>query len=233
MNYDDYFALRGVAPDSGAPGPMPSWLRDVLPQDHDANILDLGCGFGRQLRQIRDADYPNVTGADVSRAAIEHCQGAGLRAKHIANIGEFARGQTGKFAFVLMSHVLEHVPKDETIPALRDIRSMLAPGGAFCVMVPNAQSPIGCYWAYEDFTHQTLFTAGSLLHVLRAAGFTSIRFLDTEGLSDMPPLRRWFKRSLLHLYRTNLLFWNRVTTNPYHAASPKIFTWELKALARL
>ncbi len=232
MNYDDYFALRGVAPHTAAPGPIPSWLRDVLPQDHDANILDLGCGFGRLLRQIRDGGYANAVGVDVSRAAIEHCHGAGLRVEQIADIGDFARGNAGRFAFILMSHVLEHLPKNQTVTALRDIRSMLAPGGAFCVMVPNAQSPIGCYWAYEDFTHQTLFTAGSLLHVLRAAGFTSIRFLDAEGLSDMPPLRRWFKRSLLHLYRANLFFWHRVTTNPYHAASPTIFTWELKALAK-
>ena len=33
-----------------------------------------------------------------------------------------------------------------------------------------------CYWAYEDFTHYTLFIAGSLLYVLREAGFTNIEF---------------------------------------------------------
>lgn len=43
-------------------------------------------------------------------------------------------------------------------------------------MMPNAQSNTDCYWAYEDFTHYTLFIAGSLLYVLREAGFTNIEF---------------------------------------------------------
>jgi len=232
MNFDDYFDLRGVSADSGSADAPPKWLLDVLPADLAAPILDLGCGFGRQLRQFREAGHTDVTGADVSRAAVDRCAVTGLRAELIRDIGTFARANTGRYAFILMSHVLEHLPKEEIIGACRDIRSMLAADGSFCVAVPNAQSPTGCYWAYEDFTHRTMFTSGSLLYVLRAAGFSSVRFLDTEGLGDTPWRTRWLKRLLLRAYRANTLFWNRVTTNFYHAPSPMILTWELKAIAR-
>lgn len=82
-----------------------------------------------------------------------------------------------------MSHVLEHLPKDMIIPVLQKIRdSLLNKDGELCIMVPNAMSNTNCYWAYEDFTHNTLFTPGSLLFVLREAGFSDITFLDPDGL---------------------------------------------------
>ncbi len=232
MKFDDYFQLRGVSADAGNPGALPAWLRRALPADRQAPILDLGCGLGRHLRQLLHAGYTRAMGADVSRAAIETCRDAGLRAEPVADLDDFAREHAGRFAFILMSHVLEHLPKDEIIGACKSIRSMLSPGGALCLAVPNAQSRTGCYWAYEDFTHQTMFTSGSLLYVLRAAGFSSVEFLDVDGLADTPAGTRWIKRCLLWAYRANTRFWDRVTSNAYHAPSPVILGWELKAIAR-
>lgn len=93
MNFDDYFDLRGVSADSGSADAPPKWLLDVLPADLAAPILDLGCGFGRQLRQFREAGHTNVTGADVSRAAVDRCAVTGLRAELIRDIG-IQRGRT-------------------------------------------------------------------------------------------------------------------------------------------
>ncbi|MGC9101323.1 MAG: hypothetical protein ACP5HC_08750 [Caldisericum sp.] len=41
-------------------------------------------------------------------------------------------------------------------------------------MVRNVQSNTGAYWAYEDFSHFTLFTSGSIYYVLKMAGFDEI-----------------------------------------------------------
>lgn len=138
-----------------------------------------------------------------------------------------------RYDYVLMSHVLEHLPKEQIIPMVRKIREdILTEHGTFVVMVPNAQSNTDCYWAYEDFTHQTLFTAGSLLYVLREAGFTDISFLDADGLGSSGGWKRIVRGWLLKLYIKNKMFWNKVTGSAYHAPSPKIFTWELKCVAK-
>ena len=138
-----------------------------------------------------------------------------------------------RYDYVLMSHVLEHLPKEYIVPMLQKIREeILAVEEALCIMVPNAQSNTDCYWAYEDFTHYTLFTAGSLFYVLREDGFTAIEFLDHDGLGNSTGWKKFVKRLLLKAYIKNKLFWNKVTGSAYHQPSPMIFTWELKCLAK-
>ena len=89
-----------------------------------------------------------------------------------------------------------------------------------------------CYWAYEDFTHTTIFTAGSLYFVLRSAGFEQVKFIDPTGCAGSSTLGRILRRALVCWYRTKIAFWNRVTGSSFHLPSPQIFTFELKALAR-
>jgi len=62
-------------------------------------------------------------------------------------------------------------------------------------MVPNAQSPVGCYWAYEDFTHTTLFTAGSLYYVLKMAGFKEITFVDPLCIEGLPLWKKMVRKT--------------------------------------
>ena len=72
---------------------------------------------------------------------------------------DFANYQGGAVDVIIMSHVLEHFPKDNIIPTLKKAYNILNPNGKLIVSVPNAQSNTGSYWAYEDFTHSTLFTS--------------------------------------------------------------------------
>jgi len=210
------------------------YLRKVLPAEPDARILDIGCGLGQFLRELGSIGYRNAEGVDISPEAVESCLQRELNVSRIDDLERYCEEYSGsRFDFILTSHVLEHIRKDRIIPTLRVIRGkLLAPGGAMLVTVPNAQSNTGCYWAYEDFTHETLFTAGSLYFVLRSAGFGEVRILDPDGLEDSKPLVQLGKRILLSIYRMRLTFWNLVTNSSFHRESPQIFTFELKALAR-
>lgn len=87
-------------------------------------------------------------------------------------------------------------------------------------------------WAYEDFTHNTIFTAGSLCFVLKSAGFESIEFLDPDGLESSRPIVKWLRKFFMFVHKANIIFWNRVTNSSFHCPSPQIFTYELKALAK-
>lgn len=231
--YQDYYANRGVTSADYAGFRLPAYLQQVLPADRGARILDIGCGFGSMLHALRDLGYRSLRGVDISAEAVETSLNRGLDVARIDNLDDYCVASAERFEFIMMSHVLEHLDKAGIIGTLKLIRErLLAPGASLVIMVPNAQSATGCYWAYEDFTHQTLFTAGSLQFVLKSAGFTSVAFLDPEAVADSSPAVRWVRRLLLRPYRANLAFWNRVTGSAFHRASPQIFSFEIKILAR-
>ena len=99
-------------------------------------------------------------------------------------------------------------------------------------MVPNAQSNTNCYWAYEDFTHTTLFTSGSIFYVLKMAGFKEIRFVDTDCTAGLPYHKKILRKLLMKIFYFRVEFWNRVTSSSFHKPSPKIYSYEIKVLAK-
>lgn len=229
--FQDYFTLRNVQEE---PYVMPDYVNDHLPVNREANILDIGCGLGTFLHELANRGYTGLTGIDISDEAISVCLRKGLSVEKIDSLDDYCQGSGKRFDFIMMSHVLEHLEKEKIIETLALIRvKLLAPEGQLVLMVPNAQSNTGCYWAYEDFTHKTLFTTGSLSFVLRAAGFGSVVFLDPDGLSESGLPGRWLRFLFLQIYKVNIWFWNRVTNSSFHKPSQPIFTYELKALAKV
>jgi SAM-dependent methyltransferase len=227
-----YFKNRGIDSAYYLSFQLPAWLKDELPSDKSSRILDIGCGFGQMLLRLRDAGYTNITGVDIGSESVDFCRSQGLNVEKITSIDAFADSHRGQYDLILMSHVLEHIPKEQTISTLSSIRSMLAEKGSFIVMVPNAQSATGVYWMYEDFTHHLLFTAGSLRYALLSAGFEQIEFPDPRCLKGLSPLGK-IKRRLFHrLFEWKVNFWNRATASSFHNPSPRIFSFEIKARAR-
>lgn len=230
--YEEYFSFRNVDSDFYSNYVFPEYLKQVLPNDRNAAILDIGCGFGHILKACQTEGYKNLTGVDVSAEALNYCSGQGYDVEKIDSVAIYCRNSCRKFDFIVMSHVIEHIEKHEIIETLLSIRlQLLNEGGRIMIMTPNAQSNTGCYWAYEDFTHSTIFTAGSLLFVLKCAGFKHVEFIDPLGLDGSHPVAKCAKRILISLYKLHLNFWNRVTNSSYHKPSPQIFTFELKTVA--
>ena len=99
-------------------------------------------------------------------------------------------------------------------------------------MVPNAQAITGVYWRYEDFTHEQLFTTGSLYYVLLDNGFDEIKFLDIYATSNIRFPFNLIRFLSIKLYGgiKNLIL--KLTGNSYHEASQNIFTYEIKCIAK-
>ena len=231
---NSYFKNRNIAPEFYKDFTIPPYLLKVLHKDLNIKILDIGCGFGQMLSALHKLGYKSLVGIDISDEAVSFCVGKELKVIKIYDIIDYATSSSAeKFDFIIMSHVLEHIEKDKIIKSLTAIReNLLGENGQMVVMVPNAQADTGCYWAYEDFTHTTLFTAGSLFYVLKAAGFETIILLDPDCTEDLSPLKKLVKKLLLKIYILRKSFWNRVTSSSYHKPSSRVFSYELKVLAK-
>ena len=94
----------------------------------DASILDVGCGSGDMLRQLRDIGFRAAHGVDPFIEADVVRDGTTLvRKAFLADI-------TGSFDCISFHHSLEHMPNQAEI--LRDARRLLAPGGILLVRIP-------------------------------------------------------------------------------------------------
>lgn len=175
--------------------------------------------------------YTNVKGIDICYESIDHCKSIGFDVELIKNICDYSVSHKNMYQIIIMSHVLEHIDKNKIIETLTSINNMLTDGGKLIIMVPNAQSYTGSYWAYEDFTHTTLFTSGSLLYVLKAAGFKNIKFLDVKCVEGLSLPKKFFRLLFLWVYKAKNKFWYLVTNSSHHRSSIQIFSYEIKASA--
>ena len=227
-----YFELRNVSDSYYAEYNIPHYIQNILTRYpyKDAKILDYGCGFGQLINALKKAGYMDICGADIDKKALDLVS----KSNSVYDVSnpEWDESLVDKFDLIVMSHVLEHLPKEQMISHLGRLRKLLKVDGNLLVMVPNAQSNTGCYWAYEDFTHEYLFTAGSIYYVLKAAGFSAINFIDPDCTEGLNVFKKMLKKTLLFIYRCNINFWNLVTSSSYHRPSPQIFSYEIKVLAK-
>jgi SAM-dependent methyltransferase len=236
-----YFKDHGIDGSFYEGHQIPFYLLSRLPKNKEAKILDIGCGLGQFLRSLKeDHAYREVLGLDLSPEALQFCKSQNLDVYQLDESGDFEQWLAfnpdwkERFDFITMSHVLEHIPKERIISSLKTIRKMLKKDGkaSLMIMVPNAQSATDCYWAYEDFTHSCLFTAGSLIYVLKSAGFEVVELVDPKCLEGLSLPKRLFRSFFQKLYELNRNFWNKITGSSYHKPSPRVYSFEVKVLAR-
>jgi hypothetical protein len=75
---------------------------------------------------------------------------------------------------VFLSHVIEHIPKQEAVIFLEKIKGSLAEDGVLAIITPSIQNIfyLGLFW---DFTHVNFFTERSLYQLCEAANFKNIK----------------------------------------------------------
>lgn len=114
-------------------------LRALLPRP-PARILDAACGPGLYAARLADAGH-DVTGVDVSPAALRHARGlartrdsrrGALRFMHV-DLREPVRAAPPYDGCILIYYVLESFPAREQPRVLRHLRDALAEGGRILV----------------------------------------------------------------------------------------------------
>ena len=150
-----------------------------LPVNKDARILDFGCGWGKQLLSLWCAGFKNLEGVELvdeqARTAIEGV--AGRFPVHSMDGRTLLESRQTTYDLVILNDVIEHVPREESVPLLSGIWRSLVPGGRVVVRTPNMSTLLAGYSRYMDFTHVTGFTEFSILQVLEEARFDNPQFV--------------------------------------------------------
>jgi SAM-dependent methyltransferase len=151
-------------------------------------ILDAGCGTGAVMLAVRDAlmrrrlPPERLHAFDLTPAMLDHFRRT-MR-KHGIDDVELAQANVlaldglpvgwTDYDLLVSASMLEYVPRDRFVDALRGLRGRLRQGGHFVLFMtrrnPLTRLLIGAWWA------SNLYTQSELRDAFRAAGFSEIAF---------------------------------------------------------
>jgi ubiquinone/menaquinone biosynthesis C-methylase UbiE len=101
-------------------------------------VLEVGCGTGRALRELRDAvgERGVVCGVDLSPAMLRvtRAQVPGEASALVVGDATALPLQASRFDLVFMSFVLELIPTEEIPLVLAEVHRVLKPGGRLVVL---------------------------------------------------------------------------------------------------
>ncbi|MGH7975493.1 MAG: class I SAM-dependent methyltransferase [Limisphaerales bacterium] len=144
----------------------------------DADILDVGCGDGDFLLQLRSLGFSSLTGVDPFLAGdIAYKNGVKVLKKNLKEM-------TGQFDLITMHHSLEHMA--DPVEILQQAEKILRTGGQLAIRVPVAGAAWKCYganWIQLDPPRHIFLPTVKSMEILAArAGlrFGQVVFDSTE-----------------------------------------------------
>ena len=111
-------------------------LAGYLPSDTPRSALDIGCGAGELVRQLRNLGF-TATGVDPSTAAIDMARRADSESKYL--VGELGV-ISGTYGIITCKLVYAFIEDKERF--LEEVRRCLDPKGFFIVLAPTHDRPI-------------------------------------------------------------------------------------------
>lgn len=178
------YAIRGKG------GPLAKFLYILNPIPIDfcivgqyaqpqSSILDIGCGRGSYVNDLREVGYEYVEGIDpFIEKDIQHASGARVRKLYVENVRE-------KYDVVLSHHSLEHMP--DPLSSLRGMKRCMRDDGVLILTVPVAEELYrtfkeNCYLIQAP-QHFFLFSLQSIEMLAQQAGLQiekTLREIDTN-----------------------------------------------------
>lgn len=164
---------------------------DPLNLPKDASILDLGCGPGYFLDEMKKRDYTNIVGVTLSPGDIKLCEDKGHKIKKYDL--SFLPQKDGYYDesvdFIFLRHALEHSPYP--IFSLIEYNRILKQGGKMYIEVPAPD----CDRKHEyNLNHYSIFGSNQLIALLQRTGFDVNIFNGLEFDLNVPDEKNELKQ---------------------------------------
>lgn len=140
-----------------------------IPDDKNTRILDIGCGYGKNLIELQEYGYQNAVGVDISKQQVEFAKDLGCKNVILKDPILYLDEANELFDVVLLIDLVEHLELEYLIDLLQKIDTKLSPNGCILMQTPNGMSPMSPF-IYADLTHVRAYTPQSLRQLCRLSG---------------------------------------------------------------
>jgi SAM-dependent methyltransferase len=150
---------------------------DTLNLDKDAVILDLGCGPGYFLDEMKERGYTNLTGVTLSPGDKKICEDKGhtIKSYDLSFLPQKQGYYDESVDFIFLRHALEHSPYP--IFSLMEYNRVLKQGSKIYIEVPAPD----CERQHEfNLNHYSILGSTQLGALLVRCGFDINRFDNLE-----------------------------------------------------
>jgi SAM-dependent methyltransferase len=157
-------------------------------------VCDMGCGPGHIARYLRDRGA-NVCGIDLSASMVE-------QARRLNPGMQFQQGDMmaldvpdATYAGIAAFYSIIHIPRDEVVPALDELRRVLQPGGLLFLAFHIGDDTIHLdeWWDAKVCVDFFFFQPAEMARCLAAAGFEIEEMIEREPYPDVEhPSRRCY-----------------------------------------
>lgn len=150
-----------------------------FPKSKNISILDIGCGKGEILLELKRLGYVNSKGIGADPKKIEICKDLNLDVELISDFKTYLDNKL--FGVIILKTVIAHFPKEQLMSNLAAIKNSLNVKGILLVETTNAAILTGYYMLSNDFTHWQYFTEWSLKEILSQTGFSDIKVFGKKA----------------------------------------------------
>ena len=158
---------------------------DPLNLPKDAKILDMGCGPGYFLNEMKERGYTNTVGITLSPGDIATCESNGhtIKKYDLSFLPQSDGYYDESVDFIFSRHSLEHSPYP--IFTLMEYNRVLKQGGKIYIEVPQPN----CERQHEyNLNHYSILGENQLVALLTRCGFNIEQFnnleFDIQGQND-------------------------------------------------
>ncbi len=211
-------------------------LIDLMGEDKNVSILDIGCGIGTFLILLKENGFTNLSGIDTSTVATTEARKYGLNVI-TADIEADSFMLTEKYDVIVMTHVLEHI--FSPINVLNSINTYLKDNGRLILSVPNAgwflnglllsffPRSLALSPAFGSWTHCNQYTYYTLKKQLGSCGFIVKEFRGSPTSFKYRPDRKLIHKYLACVF-TDVVF--RISSL-FIKIKPTVFSTEISVMA--
>ena len=146
----------------------------IIQQSGASAVLEVGCGDGWACSQMAKAGL-NVTGIDWSKNAVAYASIREPQATFICGDVRDLSIFPGRFDAIAFIEVIEHIPPEDCVAALRNIVQHLRDGGTFVLTTPSTN------FINDNPQHYRHFTEAILRDIVGEVGGLEVETIEGYG----------------------------------------------------